>query len=264
MKSVLDWARGGALFGRRDNVRPKSWGGDNAPPHADLFPSALLELDSEGRVLWCNQFANDLFSQPLLGLKLSDFVHPQDQMLWKRYADCLPINGKGESETFRFICGSKALLWLQTSAKWQDGSAYLNLVDVGQKVRQGQSLQTTHRSLSNLIEGLPAMVYRCRNNPEFTMEYVNVGCFGLTGKTARELLDNSNYAALIHEDDRQQVWEAVQQALGAHTEFVLRFRLVGVDGITRRVLERGKGFYSESGEVLGIEGVVVLDQIESS
>ena len=51
------------------------------------------------------------------------------------------------------------------------------------------------------------MAYRCRNDPQWTMEFVSDGCSQLTGYQASELIDNRTmaYGDIIHPDDRQAV-----------------------------------------------------------
>ena len=78
-----------------------------------------------------------------------------------------------------------------------------------------QSLQARHRSLSNLLDGLPLMVYRCRNNRHWSMEYVSAGCLALTGYSPEQLIDSQSltFNSLIHPDDREAT-EAVERGHG--------------------------------------------------
>lgn len=225
----------------------------------NLFPSGLIKITRNGVVKICNLRSDQLLEMPLRKKNLGDLVHPQDVDAWRYFMQRAPRSQKlADPEVFRFINSAGDVRWLQVTASMSDEYICMSLVDVSQTVRDDLTLRTSNRSLENLLNGLPAMVYRCRNDRRFTMEYVSAGCVDLTGKTAEELLNNSDYAELIHPDDREDVWTKVQDALQTRAIFELRFRLVGVDGVTRRVVERGQGFYSDSGGVLGIEGVVML------
>lgn len=113
--------------------------------------------------------------------------------------------------------------------------------------------------LGNLLDDLPLMLYRCRNDPHWSMAYVSPGCLELTGYSATQLLGSRRltYNSLIHPDDRERVWQAVQSGLQEGRPFSLDYRLLCADGSERLVQERGCGIYGGSGEVLELEGVVM-------
>jgi PAS domain S-box-containing protein len=101
------------------------------------------------------------------------------------------------------------------------------------------------------------MVYRCRNDPEWTMEYVSPGCARLTGYQPHELLENRAvaYGELIHPDHRERVWEAVQRAVADERAFDLEYPIVTRDGTQKWVRERGHPVLLD-GALQAIEGYV--------
>src|SRR3990172_3918905 len=68
--------------------------------------------------------------------------------------------------------------------------------------------------LSALMRNLPGMAYRCRNDREWTMEFVSDGCFDLTGYRPAELLESGtvNRQTIIHPDDLDSVWYEIQSS----------------------------------------------------
>jgi PAS domain-containing protein len=66
---------------------------------------------------------------------------------------------------------------------------------------------------------------------------------------------------MIHPDDAEYVWEQVQQALQEQTTFDLEYRLTQANGQQITVCDKGRGLYSESGMILGVEGIIF--QIDS-
>jgi PAS domain S-box-containing protein len=60
---------------------------------------------------------------------------------------------------------------------------------------------------------------------------------------------------LLHPDDAERARVAVEQALQAHTDYDIEYRLVNGSG-ERWVSARGRGVYDETGRVLGMLGVV--------
>ena len=112
--------------------------------------------------------------------------------------------------------------------------------------------------LATLLDNLPGMAYRCRNDPAWTMEFVSEGCRPLTGYTPTELIGNRvvAYGDLIVKEDREKVWRQVQTALTARAPFQLAYRLRRPDGTVAWVSERGQGVFSSEGTLEAIEGFV--------
>jgi len=61
---------------------------------------------------------------------------------------------------------------------------------------------------------------------------------------------------MIHTEDAKYVWELVQVALEQHTTFNIQYRLTRANGQEIVVLDKGRGLYSDSGMVLGVEGII--------
>ncbi|HNX82208.1 MAG TPA: diguanylate cyclase [Candidatus Omnitrophota bacterium] len=121
------------------------------------------------------------------------------------------------------------------------------------------ALRESRRMLSTLMSNLPGMAYRCKNDPDWTMEFVSEGCFELTGYNPADLIGNTKvaYAKLIHPDDRPHIWDAVQIALQAGKSFTLTYRIISAAGVERWVWEQGRGVFSQTGELMAIEGFVL-------
>ncbi|WP_200375835.1 sensor domain-containing diguanylate cyclase [Thiocystis violacea] len=111
--------------------------------------------------------------------------------------------------------------------------------------------------IDKLLDNLPGMVYRCRDDPDWTMEYVSVGARELLACSPDDLLQNRiSYAGLILHEDRQGVWDEIQQALALERRFELRYRVQVRDGAIKWVWERGWGVWSDSGELIALEGFI--------
>jgi PAS domain S-box-containing protein len=124
--------------------------------------------------------------------------------------------------------------------------------------RSELSLRESERRLSTLMHNLPGMAYRCRNDRYWTMEFVSEGSQGLTGYAPGDLIDNRriSYNELIHPLDQPAVWNQVQQALEAKRPFQLLYRIRTASGAEKWVWEQGTGVFSESGELLALEGFI--------
>jgi PAS domain S-box-containing protein len=101
------------------------------------------------------------------------------------------------------------------------------------------------RMLQTLLSHLDGMVYRCRDDERWTMEFVSQGCLKLTGYQSSELLFNcrSSYQEIVHPEDRTRVDHVIRTALAARKNYVIEYRIVRADGEVRWVAERGVGVY---------------------
>ncbi|MCC6275315.1 MAG: PAS domain S-box protein, partial [Leptospiraceae bacterium] len=120
------------------------------------------------------------------------------------------------------------------------------------------ALERSQSTLTNLMDNLPGMAYRCKNDQEWTMEFVNRGCLPLTGYSTADFLEGNRiyFADIIHSEDRERVWNEVQDALNKKERFLLSYRIVSSTKETKWVLEQGLGIYSETGKVIALEGFI--------
>ena len=123
--------------------------------------------------------------------------------------------------------------------------------DVTEKKRYVQRLE-------RLVDTLPGIVYRCRNEPGWPMETIRGEVEAMTGypadvfRTGAGLYGNE----VIHPDDRAAVWNVVQESLDARSSFEVTYRIVTSDGETRWFWERGQGVYALNGELEALEGFI--------
>jgi PAS domain S-box-containing protein len=114
------------------------------------------------------------------------------------------------------------------------------------------------RMLGTLLSNLPGLAYRCRNDREWSMEFVSDGCLALTGYESAELLSGAVTfgGQVIHPDDRERVWQQVQHRLDVRQPFQLVYRIETKTGETRWVWEQGRGIYGEDGGLEALEGFI--------
>lgn len=115
-----------------------------------------------------------------------------------------------------------------------------------------------NRFLSTLLKNVPGMAYRCRNDTDWTMEYVSEGVAPLTGYSAADFVEKHRitWAQLIEPDDRDRVWAEVQAALDRRGPFRLEYRIRTRADQPRWVWEQGRGVYDPEGELVALEGFV--------
>jgi diguanylate cyclase (GGDEF)-like protein/PAS domain S-box-containing protein len=116
----------------------------------------------------------------------------------------------------------------------------------------------TARMLSTLLGNLDGMVYRCKDDDHWTMEFVSEGCRRLTGYDADDLLFNKrlSYDSITHDEDRARVRAEIRACLQQSGRFDCEYRIMHASGEPRWVWERGSGVFDDDGTLLAIEGIV--------
>ena len=114
------------------------------------------------------------------------------------------------------------------------------------------------RLLTTITDNLVGMIYRCRIDAIWTMEYVSEGCHKLTGYRPDELVFNNrvSYDQMTLSEDREHVSRTIRAALAANEAFDVEYRIRRADGQIRWVLERGVGLYDQHGHLAWIEGFI--------
>ena len=129
---------------------------------------------------------------------------------------------------------------------------------IAERRRTEDELKESKRVLTTLMTNLPGMAYQCRNDRDWTMEFVSKGCQELTGYRSDDLENNRrmSYNEIIHPRDRERVWKDVQAALIRKQPFKLIYRIVPCEGDVKWVWEQGQGVFDEQGELRGLEGFI--------
>ncbi|MGI8911997.1 MAG: PAS domain S-box protein, partial [Rubrobacteraceae bacterium] len=207
--------------------------------------------------------ALDYTEQELKTMTLYDIVaHDQES---------IDTNARQVLQRGRYFLGERkhrrkdgSLLDVEVSASTvlHDGREVACIVgrDVTERRRNEEELRESQRALATLMSNLPGMAYRCRNDPDWTMELVSEGSLDLTGYPPADLIGNRrrSYWHLIPPDDREAAWRSVQAALASpeRRPFQFNYRITTASGATKWVWEQGRGIFSPEGKLLALEGFV--------
>lgn len=130
--------------------------------------------------------------------------------------------------------------------------------DMTERRKVELALLESERRLTTLLANLPGMAYRCRNDRDWTMEFVSEGAAELTGYSVDELVGGgiSFGVHVIHQEDQLRIWEEVQAALTERRGFTLNYRIRRKDGAMSWVWEQGRGISNNQGELVALEGFI--------
>ena len=112
--------------------------------------------------------------------------------------------------------------------------------------------------VSRIFSNLPGFVYQCRNDKNWTMEFMSEGCMDVTGYSPDELINNKkhSYEDIIIHEDRDKVRLAVEGSFKKNDHFQVEYRIRRKNGSICWVWERGLGLRSEKGDIILIDGYI--------
>lgn len=122
----------------------------------------------------------------------------------------------------------------------------------------GREMKRREEQMQHLLSNLSGMVYRCKNDPYWTMLYVSDGCHGLTDYLPEELVDNTliAYSDLIDPRDTEYVSSVVDTAIATKKHFTIEYRITCKNNTIKWVWEQGLAVYDNSGKCLYLDGII--------
>jgi PAS domain S-box-containing protein len=179
----------------------------------------------------------------------------------ERYPD-LPFilfTGKGSEEIASEAVSAGVTDYIQKTTDTEQYAVLANRIENAvERTRAQQAHDEMARRYATLISNLPGIVYRCKNEPDWPMEYVAGRCEDLFGYTATDL--ENGYVSvgrdLIDQEDRTRVWEETQAAVENREQYVIEYRITTKSGTTKWVQGRGKGVYRD-GKLVALEGYLL-------
>ncbi|MBU2704514.1 transporter substrate-binding domain-containing protein [Zooshikella marina] len=146
---------------------------------------------------------------------------------------------------------NKQLIWV---GYWSDITA---------RYLAEQTLKESEARYRSLVDNLSCVVYRCKLDTHWTMEFISDNIKALTGYSAKGLLGNAqqSFKEIIFEQDREKVDHTVWRAVAVRKPYEIEYRLKTTRGEPCWVYEQGQAFFSDAGDALHLDGVIVdIDQ----
>lgn len=242
----------------------------------ERLEQTIFHLNTELQLILITPFWLKLLDYTIeesLNKSLIDFIHPEDQALAQARLNALADGKRQRTQVnIRMLTKNGLLQWVDlranTSAllRGEQSSIIGTLTDINRQKQTEAALRANARSTTDMImNNISAMVYRCKNDRFWSLEYVSSGCHELIEYQPYEVINSQQhgYMNLMHPDDKQRAWDYVQQQLFCYQSFQLIYRLVTRSGKIKWVFEQGKGVFSNANELLALEGVVTEIQASS-
>lgn len=230
---------------------------------------AIITVDEEQLIVLFNHAAEEMFqckADDALGRSLDRFIPERYRALHhdhiERFAQSGVTNRKmqalGQVTGVR-PTGEEFPMEAAISQVSVDHKKYFTVIlrDITERLQVQKALAERERMLSTLISNLPGVVYRCKNDPVWTVTYISDQVGDMLGVSAREFTSRRiSWAELIHSEDRERIWEEVQAALKECRSYQLEYRMRRKDGGQIWVWEQGRGVHDGEGKVLALEGFI--------
>jgi PAS domain S-box-containing protein len=202
--------------------------------------------------------------EDLVGKNGWDKMHPEDiERIQKEFVKMLEKETSSTVE-YRFLCKDGTFKWIELTAINRTNDTTINGVlinyhDISKRKQGEEALTETARQLKTLVNNLQGIAFRCKNDANWTMEYISEGFKKLTAYSTADIINNNklSFNSLIVPEQRDQVRDEVQKALAKKERYELIYKMKTADGSIVQVLEKGEGIYDEStGKVIALEGFI--------
>ncbi|MFP4555734.1 MAG: PAS domain S-box protein [Bacteroidales bacterium] len=231
------------------------------------LPNAAMILNSSGDIIEVNSSFADILSfqqEELVGSSVYRFlISEEDQSHFRKIISEIKIKKPGKLELV-FLSKDNhsytldvfpSYLNLNSSA---ESLVLIHAVNVTHYKRVNDELKEQRRFHRTLVNNMPAVVYRCNNDSEWTMNYVSPFCEELTGYKPEDLLNNKkvSFNEIIHPDYREELWDQWQEAIKNRQVFTGEYIIITASGQHKWVWEQGVGVFDSNDELIGLEGII--------
>jgi two-component system NtrC family sensor kinase len=120
------------------------------------------------------------------------------------------------------------------------------------------ALREGEEKFRTLTSNIPGAVYRCANNPDWTMDFISDVIEDISGYKASDFIQNRirSYGSIILLDDGKMVEETVHKAISNREPYIIEYRIIRSDGHIKWVYEKGQGIFSDDGNLLWLDGAI--------
>lgn len=232
----------------------------------DSIPALVSLVNKEERYVFVNRKYEEFFNKPaeeFINVPIRDVAGEAAYEIAKPYIARV-FAGEEVHYEFWWDSGHHQKRYLRTSkVPYRDKSGKVKgffclVQDLTENKLIEEILQENERKYLTLLDNLPGTVYRCKNDRQWTMEFLSDGCLQLTGYPPERFYgaDALSFTDITDETFREHIWNEVQKAITERQPFELEYRIVTASGEPKWVWEQGVGVYSEQGNLLALEGYI--------
>ncbi len=126
-------------------------------------------------------------------------------------------------------------------------------------------LEESEERFRTLVANIPGAVYRCACDNQLQgflvrrMVFLSEAIQEISGYASSDFINNRvrSFTSIIHPQDRAKIEEIIGQSICIKQPYVIEYRIIQPNGNFVWVYDKGQGIFSENGEVLWLDGVIL-------
>lgn len=186
-----------------------------------------------------------------------DFVHSADKALVRKN-----LNKENKNPIVFKIIDLKGIeKTLESTSKYVIINGQKQRVsvfrDISDQIDIAYKLKENERFLNSVVNNLQGVIYRCKNDKNWTMIFISNSVYDLTGYTSEEFLSGKiNFGELIYSETKTSCWNKVQKAIKNKEQYQFVYQIKHKSGHSVWIWEQGKPIY-EKNKFIALEGYIV-------
>lgn len=194
-----------------------------------------------------------------------ELIHPQDRdMVRQAYTDSLKSR-EPYKVTHRLLMPDGRIKHVREACdtKFDEQGKPLHSIGTMQDITEIETMRLElideEERYHSLVTNIPAIVYRCLLDEDWTMEYMSDYTEKLTGYPVTDFLHNKvrSYASIIHPEDIQHVDQAVYEGINSNGRYYIEYRIINAQGNIRWVFEKGEAIRTRLGDLGFLDGFIM-------
>ncbi len=127
-----------------------------------------------------------------------------------------------------------------------------------QLIKAKDKAKENEEKFKSLVRNVPGIIYRCKNDKNWTIIYISKEIEKITGFPRTDFLNNKvrSYSSIMYHEDVELIYNIVQKCLDSKQNFEIEYRITDINNNILWVLEKGKGVFNENGELLYLDGAI--------
>ncbi|MCJ7540667.1 MAG: PAS domain S-box protein, partial [Desulfobacterales bacterium] len=237
----------------------------------DNAKDAIFLMDSDV-FIDCNKKTLEMFGctkEQIIGQRpyepFSPELQPDGRNSKEKALEKISLAIKGQSQFFewshRKLDGSFFDAEISLNPVKLDSKTYLQAIvrNITQHKRLEKTLRLSEEQSRSMVQNIPGMVYRCRNDHERTILFISDSIEDFTGYPSSDFIDSRvrTIESIIHPDDHQTVWENIHLSVLRSEPFEVEYRIIDSAGNVHWIYERGRGVADKKGVVEYLDGVLL-------